>query len=128
MLSMKVLTATAAGQGKRNNDFDWTVEGELVWLGDVCATDRRDPDGGCGCGRAFSGLSSHRATTTAQVRDLPLSRDDIMTALVAYYESAGYGVIPRHELEPDLEQLLRFISTMDEGTIIERRLDMVRPR
>jgi hypothetical protein len=68
------------------------------------------------------------ATTTAQVRDLPLSRDDILAALVGYYESAGYGTIPRHELEPGLNELLRFISAMDEGTIIERSLDLVRPR
>jgi hypothetical protein len=125
---MKVLTATAAGQGERDNDFHWAVEGELVWIGDVCATDRRDPDGGCGCGRAFSGLSSHRATTTAQVRDLPLSREDLITALVGYFESAGYGVVPRHELEPDLDQLLQYVATLAVGTTIERRLDIVRQR
>ncbi|MDX6206621.1 MAG: hypothetical protein QOF39_2678 [Frankiales bacterium] len=125
---MKVLTATAAGQGKRDNDFDGTVEGELVWVGEICATDRRDPDGGCGCGRAFSGLSSHRATTTAQVRDLPLSRDDVITALVSYFESTGYGVVPREELESDVDWLLRFTSSLDEGTIIERRLDMLGTR
>jgi hypothetical protein len=62
------------------------------------------------------------------VRDLPLSRDDVIAALVAYYESAGYGVIPRQELEPDLDELLRFISGFDEGTIIERRLELLRPR
>jgi hypothetical protein len=40
MLDMKLLTATATGQGIRDNDFDWTVEGELVWLGFVCDNDR----------------------------------------------------------------------------------------
>jgi hypothetical protein len=128
MLVMKVLTATATSQGARDNDFDWTVEGELVWIGTVCAKDRRDPDGGCGCGRAFSGLSSHRATTTAQVRDLALSRDDVMTALAGYYESAGYGVFGPSELEHEVDNLLRVVSAWDAGTVIERRLDRLHPR
>jgi hypothetical protein len=128
MLVMKVLTATATSQGARDNDFDWTVEGELVWIGTVCAKDRRDPDGGCGCGRAFSGLSSHRATTTAQVRDLALSRDDVMTALAGYYESAGYGVFGPTELEYEVDDLLRVVSAWDAGTVIERRLDRLQPR
>ncbi|WP_439331120.1 DUF7715 family protein [Modestobacter altitudinis] len=46
-------------------------EGEFVFLEDVCRVDRQDPDGGCGCGRAFAGMNSHRATT-AIVRDVRL--------------------------------------------------------
>jgi hypothetical protein len=53
MSAMRILTATAIGQGIRDNNFDWTIEGELVSVGLVCARDRKDPDGGCGCGRAF---------------------------------------------------------------------------
>jgi hypothetical protein len=128
MPTMKVLTATASSQGARDNDFDWTIEGELVWIGLVCAKDRSDPDGGCGCGRAFSGLSSHRATTTAQVRDLAMSRDDVMQALAGYYESAGYGVFEPSELAEEVEDVLRVVSAWDAGTIIERRLDQLQPR
>ena len=74
---MKLLTATRERQGERDGDFCFAVEGELVLLGFVCATDQDDPDGGCGCGRAFSGMSSMRATTTALVRDLDVSYDDL---------------------------------------------------
>jgi len=91
---MKILTATATSQGLRQNDFDYAIEGELVGIGLICATDERDPDGDCGCGRGFFGLSSHRATTTAQIRDLPMTRDDVIKAFAAYYESAGYGTMP----------------------------------
>ena len=112
----------------RPNDFQHAVEGELVWIDEPCATDRRDLVGGCDCGRAFARLSSHRATTIAQVRDPLLSRDDVMAALVGYFESAGYGIIPPRELEPELAALLRFAAALDEGTIVERRLDIVRPR
>src|ERR1700736_5056520 len=65
---MKILTATSRTQGQRDSDFHWCIEGELVHFGLVCAADREDPDGGCGCGRAFAGLNSHRATTTAMAR------------------------------------------------------------
>src|SRR4051794_41941292 len=88
---MKLLTATHAGQGDRTGDFCFAVEGELVLLGLVCATDEADPDGGCGCGRAFAGMSSHRATTTALVRDLDLTYDDLRSAVEAHHVEAGVG-------------------------------------
>ncbi len=80
---MKLLTATRDRQGERDGDFCHAAEGELVLLGVVCATDRADPDGGCGCGHAFSGMSSMRATTTALVRDLDLVVDDVRLAVEA---------------------------------------------
>lgn len=73
---MRVLTATTRLQGSRPGDFCWTVDGELVYLGLVCQRDEDDPDGGCGCGRSFSGLNSHRATTTALVREVDFTRGD----------------------------------------------------
>jgi hypothetical protein len=128
MPGMKLLTATASGQGIRPNDYDYTVEGELVWIGLVCATDRANPDGGCGCGRGFSGLSSHGATTTAMVRDLPLSRDDVIEALAGYYESAGYGAFGAAQLAPEVDEMLDVVAQWDEGAIIERRLDLCQQR
>ena len=69
---MKLLTATRERQGEQDGDRFFATEGELVLLGFVCATDEADPDGGCGCGRAFSGMSSLKATTTALVSALSL--------------------------------------------------------
>jgi hypothetical protein len=61
---MHVLVATRQTQGQRDDDFSWTVEGELVRLpGMHCDCP------GCGCDRAMAGLSSSRATTTVQVID-----------------------------------------------------------
>jgi hypothetical protein len=125
---MKILTATAPSHGNRSTDFNWTDEGEIVWVGSVCATDRNDPDAGCGCGRAFFGLSSHRATTTAEVRDLALSRDDVITALAGYYESAGYGTFSRYDVGVEVDELVEAVSDWDVGTVIERRLDILQPR
>lgn len=51
---MKVLTATTLTNGERDNDFDWCTPGELLMFGTICGRDLRDPDNGCGCGRAFA--------------------------------------------------------------------------
>ena len=128
---MKLLTATRERQGERDGDFCHAVEGELVLLGLVCATDERDPDGGCGCGRAFSGMSSMRATTTALVRDLDVSIDDVKLAVEGYYVSSGLG--------PDLIGGAEFadlaaetVVGMEEiaaalpvGAVVGRRLDQL---
>jgi hypothetical protein len=128
MSAMKILTASRTGQGTRANDYDWTIEGELVWIGFVCARDRADPDGGCGCGRGFSGLSSQRAGTTALVRNLPLTRDDVVAALAGYLEAAGYGLYSPAELRPSVDELLDLADEWPVGTFVERRLDVVQPR
>ncbi len=120
---MKLLTATNAGQGLRANDFDWCVEGELVHIGMVCARDRDDPDGGCGCGRSFAGLNSHRATTTAMVRDVPgFTEDDYVMAIRSSLEQQGCDPsFAEHEAA-----LLRcLVGDWPVGVIVERRLDEI---
>jgi hypothetical protein len=125
---MKLLTATRERQGERDGDFCHAIEGELVLLGFVCASDEKDPDGGCGCGRAFSGMSSMRATTTAVVRDLDVSLDDVRLAVEGYYVSAGMGpdVIGGAEfaevVSATLEDLAE-IARVPVGAVVGRRLD-----
>jgi hypothetical protein len=117
---MKVLVATSETQGQRRNDFDYCVEGELVTVGLVCATDRRDPDGGCGCGRAFAGLNSHRGTTTAKVKEVELSKSDYVEALRSSLAQQGWPTSDVAELAGWLAQL---VSEWPVGTIVERRID-----
>lgn len=131
---MKLLTATREGQGDRDGDFCHAVEGELVFAGFVCATDRSGPAGGCGCGRSFSGLNSLRATTTALVRDLDLTYDDVRMALSAHLEAAGMGpdVMDAEDfdemLEEEVEQTIRYAQVWEPGTVVGRRLDSVHLR
>ena len=126
---MKLLTATRERQGERDGDFCFAVEGELVLLGFVCATDQADPDGGCGCGRAFSGMSSLRATTTALVRDLDLSVDDVRIAVEGYYVAAGMGpdVIGRGEfaelVTATVDEMVDIAPSLPAGAVVGRRLD-----
>ena len=63
---MHVLVATAETQGDRPDDFFHAIEGELVMLPVLECADRR-----CGCRWSFTGISSHRMTTTAKVVDRP---------------------------------------------------------
>ena len=126
---MKLLTATRERQGERDGDFCFAVEGELVLLGLVCATDAANPDGGCGCGRAFSGMGSMRATTTALVRDLDVSLDDVRLAVEGYYAAAGMGpdVIGRNEfaelVAATVQEMVDIAPWLPAGAVVGRRLD-----
>ena len=94
---MRVLVATRATQGARSSDSDDCIDGELVWMIDACPMSWRDPDGECGCGRSFSGMSSLGSTTTAMVRELPgFSVADYESALRGCFEArVGAAAAPR---------------------------------
>lgn len=115
---MKVPVATAATQG-RVNDYDFRVEGELVWIGLVCAHDQRDPDRG-GRGRGFGGLNSHRATTTARIADRPLTRNEYIEAIRSSLQAQGWPPPVATELGNGLAEVARGWPV---GAVIERRLD-----
>ena len=93
---MHVLTATSRTQGQRANDYTFTIEGELVRVDEACGSDQRDPDGGCGCGRGFAGMSSCRATTTALVRDLPMTATEF--ELLRYFVQHTGQVVTREQI------------------------------
>jgi hypothetical protein len=119
----------------RSNDYTFTIEGELVRIDDPCDRDRRDPDGGCGCGRGFSGMSSARATTTAVVVDLPMTRAEYARAYFDSLVAAGYLRSEDHAdpevaelIHREVEVLLRAAAMCPVGTVVERRLDQLRSR
>jgi hypothetical protein len=123
---MKVLTATSQTQGQRGNDFHWCIEGELVHFGMVCAADRTDPDGSCGCGRAFAGLNSHRATTTAMVRDIDgFTRDDYIEAIRSSLSQQGWDP---GTAEEEADELISMVADWPAGAVAERRLTHVTVR
>ncbi|HMJ79336.1 MAG TPA: hypothetical protein VK507_25350 [Iamia sp.] len=84
---MRVLTATSTTQGDRPDDCCWTHEGELVSLPLLeCSC----PD--CGCDRSFTGLDSHRATTTCAVTEAPLDPAALRRAVVRSLAAGGWLV------------------------------------
>lgn len=77
---MKVLVAAPDAERvtTKKNDFNSATPGEVLTLGSVCdgdAAHRRR----CGCGRAFSGLDSTKATTFGIVKEMD---DDDVRRLV----------------------------------------------
>ncbi|WP_199589058.1 hypothetical protein [Blastococcus sp. TF02A-26] len=131
---MKLLTATSLTQGDLPGDFCFATQGELVWLGEVCARDRADLDGGCGCGRAFAGLTSRRATTTAVVAELDLSYDDLRAQVAEGFERSGFTPAVLDPLdftelaEETADEMLHIARIWPVGTVVGRRLDNVHRR
>lgn len=120
---MRVLVATEESQGRRTDDFDWCVEGELVWVAEPCDRDRRGDVTSYGCGRAFAGMASHRSTTTAVVRDLPqLTRQAYEDALRGSLIDQGW---PAEWAEDLIDELIVWSEAWPVGTVLERHLDFV---
>jgi hypothetical protein len=122
---MKILVATSSTQGARANDYNFCVDGELVWIQEPCDRGIREPDGGCGCGRGFAGAASHRATTTAMVTDSALTRAEVMLAFQTSLADGGWPISWYREVtEDNIGMAARF----EVGTVVERRLDTVTAR
>lgn len=115
---MKAFVATTLTQGTRTGDFGYGVEGELVAVGVTCRKDSADPARGeCGCGRSFAGLSSQRATTTATVKDIPLTASE-------YEETMRDGLValgwPLEDAGEVAEVLAEIAHSLPEGTVVGR--------
>ncbi len=84
---MLVLIATNDLQGTVDNDYAWTVEGELVTpVATECASGER-----CGCNRGFPGLASGFATTTAMVVNRPgVTEADLRDAVYDWLDRGGW--------------------------------------
>lgn len=118
---MKILTATVQTQGEHPGDFDWCHEGELVKPPEViCNRDANDPNGGCGCGRSWSGLHSRRATTTAQVSlRSSFSLDDYTDAI--FYSVEQWG-LDKYQAAQIAVHLAEVADSFPVGTVVGHRL------
>lgn len=136
---MKLVVATRKGQG-RPGDFFWCVEGEPVVMVDMCDRDinaremgEEDEYPGCGCSRAFGGMSSGTSTTTAVVIDSPLTREEFTLAF--HTSQAAMGLIPEVlevedmvAMEEEIDWLLALADEFEVGTILERDFEEIRVR
>ncbi|MGW3352645.1 DUF7715 family protein [Nonomuraea rubra] len=124
---MHVLAETRHTQGQRPNDFNNCVPGELVRLASVCDRDRGDPDGMCGCARSFAGFTSAKATTTAIVIELDMTRDAYLHDLARSYRlPPGTGV--DEDLVAEADQLIALAASLPLGAVIEIRGDVAEVR
>lgn len=123
---MKVLVATSEMQGQRDNDFNWCDEGELVTFGDSIH-DREEVDGNCGCRRSMAGIRTWRSTTTFKVAESELTKNEYISHVVDTKNKQGWqGCIERWM--PEIDVLLSIAKAYSEGTILEKRGDMIQTR
>jgi hypothetical protein len=123
---MKVFVAARPGAKKRPDDFNWTVDGELVRL----AFDRCDcPD--CGCERAVAGLASAKATTTFAVIDNPeLDAAGYVKAFVDAVDRQGF-LVDEDDAGWATElagEHLRLAEAFSPGQVLEIRGGRIRAR
>ena len=124
---MRMISTTKAGQGVRPNDFSWTQEGEIAGIGFEC--DGEAIDGRCGCRRSFTGMTTHKATTTAKVVDTGLSREEYISRYIeASVEAWGDDKEIREISAKDAEMMLSFAEGFPVGTILEKRGSKIQER
>lgn len=118
---MKVFTATGHTQGAYPGDYHFCVEGELVMPPPfICDRDAADPDGGCGCGRGWAGLSTHRATTSAVVSVIDgIDLDDYAEAIASSLEYQGWD---RDDAAETAERLATIAASYPVGVVVGHRL------
>jgi hypothetical protein len=123
---MNILTATADTQGQRRNDFNWMTEGEPVYLGMTC--DGATADDSCGCARAWSGMDSRKAGTTAKVIDDPdMTPEKFRAAYAASLDAAGWGLDPA-DAAAMADEMIHIAAAFRPGMIVEHRNTRVAQR
>jgi hypothetical protein len=130
MPTLKVFVATDRTQGRRTSDFHYIDGAELVDLAMACDSDHGDPDGRCGCSRAFTGLASRKGTTTAEVAYRQLSPEQYRNAVHSSLVDAGFPDTDdaRQDAVEAADELRRIASSWPVGTVIERRGDTLAVR
>lgn len=127
---MRLLVATSCTQGARSSDFNLVFHTEPVQLAPVCGRDGDDPDGPCGCTRAFIGIRSRRPVTTAAVAERDMTPDQYRSLLRFGYQTSGYRRTHSDEQIRQLAdekagELEQLAAELPPGTVLERRGDDV---
>lgn len=122
---MYVLTATSHTQGLVDDDYGWTVDGELVvlpWL--ECS----NPE--CGCARGWAGLSSRRATTTAEVAERSdLDWEEYRSLIVDHWDEQldDVSLAGVEEFVDEVDEFIATVQTLGTrfgvGTVVRRVAD-----
>ena len=116
---MHVLVATKETQGRRDNDFSFVPEGELIKRPSTCSNGTADDS--CGCSRALSGVACHQSTTTVKVADIPgFTATAYKDILLASEENAGW--FPSDEtIAKEAHVLLDAADDYEVGDVLEYR-------
>jgi hypothetical protein len=122
---MRILTATRRLQGQRRNDFYWLTDGEPVYLGDTCGGARADDK--CGCARAWTGMTTRKSGTTAEVTETGLTPELYRAVLQASLDAGGWGM-DAADVTAMADELLGIAAHFPVGTVVEHRGRTVQER
>lgn len=132
---IKLPVSTKQTQGDKSSDFDWIPEiGEIVYLSFMCDRDRNDLNNGCGCGRAFTGLSTGKSATTAVIAEVDISDEDLRKLVYDHFVAGDWIKPAKPEPTDDelvdetLIDMIEIGESFDTGTIVERAGDEVLER
>jgi len=128
---MKILVSTKDTQGKRNNDFCFVPENEIViYPFFECGSGSLDDD--CGCKRSLCGIKSMTVTTTFKVVDMAISKKGFVQLYKKAMINAGFGKVFKsgdkeqkkmmeNILFGNVEKLTNIAEGNSIGTVLERR-------
>lgn len=132
---MLLLTVTTDTQGRRKTDSCTAIDGELVALAETTECDEFEPTSRYP--RSFEGLSSGALTTTAVVRDVPLTEADLFLAIRGFLETHHrWRLDEDYDDDPDHRILIKRWAAdltaagraFGAGTVVERWWDTLSPR
>jgi hypothetical protein len=66
------------------------------------------------------GIDSHRATTTVEVCESPITKEELLKAHSKSYKDSGWKVRDAH-VEEMVAELLQIASEYEPGTVLEYR-------
>lgn len=122
---MKLLVSTTKTQGHRANDFCWLPEGEIVYEGFKCGSGYADDE--CGCRRSLAGVTTHKASTTFIVADLPFTPAKLRALVKRSLKEAGWGE-GRALVTYQIETMLEWAQPFTPGTVVEYRDGVIQAR
>lgn len=115
---VKLLVSTIRTQGRRQSDFCFVPEGEVLTFGFECATDRGHADGLCGCVRSMAGIVCKGSTTTFKVSEVPITTFQMKALLRDYY----FGMkLSDKTLGQEVLALVGVAQPYEVGVVLEKR-------
>ena len=128
---IKLLVATKETQGKRNNDFCFAEEGEIVVRGSEC--DGEAVDGRCGCKRAMCGVKTRTATTTMKVVELDIEPEDVKEQMKESLVKGGWASLMKPKeveemVNDSYKENVELAEYFGVGAIVEKRGDTFQSR
>lgn len=114
-----MLVATSQGQRDHDDDYCFTIDGELVSMPfGPC------PDELCDCTPSAFGLSSSRGTTTVTVADVPdLTEDTYLDAFRDAMERMGWlPALETDDLEPWVRWHIDLAAAVPDGAVARARM------